>query len=191
VLYGSLAHTGHGHGTDVAILLGLEGETPDHIDISGVPARVHAMRAARELSLLGRKPVHFDPDRELIFNRIDLLPVHSNGMRFSAFDAAGAPIAEREMYSIGGGFVVDTDEAFVGSPRGVEQRVPYHFESMDELLALAVGRCMSCWANDRAARRGGDANSSGKPSCSNASIAGSRPTACCPAGCTSTGAPRV
>ena len=137
-LFGSLAHTGHGHGTDVAILLGLEGETPDHIDIAGVPARVHAMRAARELSLLGRKPVHFDPDRELIFNRIDLLPVHSNGMRFTAFDAAGAQIAVREMYSIGGGFVVDTDEAFVGSPRGVEQRVPYHFESMDELLALAV-----------------------------------------------------
>ncbi len=136
-LYGSLAHTGHGHGTDMAIMLGLEGELPDHVDTATVPQRVHAIRATREISLLGKTRVHFDPDRELIFNRVDLLPVHSNGMRYAAFDRDGKLIAEREMYSIGGGFVVDTDEAFVGSPRGVESRVPYHFETMAELLALA------------------------------------------------------
>ena len=136
-LYGSLAHTGHGHGTDMAIMLGLEGELPDHVDTSTVPQRVHAIRASREISLLGKTRMHFDPDRQLIFNRVDLLPVHSNGMRYAAFDVDGKLIAEREMYSIGGGFVVDTDEAFVGSPRGVEQRVPYHFETMGELLALA------------------------------------------------------
>ncbi|MBL8525819.1 MAG: L-serine ammonia-lyase [Betaproteobacteria bacterium] len=136
-LYGSLAHTGHGHGTDVAILLGLEGEVPDQIDTTSVPARVHAIRAAREVVLLGKRKVHFDPDRELIFNRVDLLPVHSNGMRFAAFDADNKLLAERELYSIGGGFVVDTDEAFVGSPRGVEQKVPHHFETMAELLEMA------------------------------------------------------
>ena len=136
-LYGSLAHTGHGHGTDMAIMLGLEGELPDQVDTSTVPQRVHAIRASREISLLGKTRVHFDPDRELIFNRVDLLPVHSNGMRYAAFDVNGKLIAERELYSIGGGFVVDTDEAFVGSPRGVEQQVPYHFETMAELLALA------------------------------------------------------
>ena len=136
-LYGSLAHTGHGHGTDMAIMLGLEGELPDHIDPATVAQRIHAIRASREIALLGTKRVHFDPDRELIFNRVDLLPVHSNGMRYAAFDVGGQLIAERELYSIGGGFVVDTDEAFVGSPRGVEQHVPYHFETMAELLALA------------------------------------------------------
>jgi len=137
-LYGSLAHTGHGHGTDMAILLGLEGELPDHVDTAAVPERVHHIRASREISLLGKKRVHFDPDRELIFNRVDLLPVHSNGMRYAAFDTEGKLIIEREMYSVGGGFVVDTDEAFVGSPRGVETRVPYHFETMAELLELAT-----------------------------------------------------
>lgn len=136
-LYGSLAHTGHGHGTDMAIMLGLEGELPDCIDTASVPERVQLIRATREISLLGKARVHFDPDRELIFNRVDLLPVHSNGMRYAAFDIEGKLIAEREMYSIGGGFVVDTDEAFVGSPRGVESRVQYHFESMAELLELA------------------------------------------------------
>ena len=136
-LYGSLAHTGHGHGTDMAILLGLEGALPDHIDTATVPQRVQAIHKARELSLLGKKRVHFDADRELIFNRVDLLPIHSNGMRFAAFDVDDKCIAERELYSIGGGFVVDTDEAFVGSARGVEQSVPYHFETMEELLQLA------------------------------------------------------
>ena len=136
-LYGSLAHTGHGHGTDMAILLGLEGALPDQVDTASVPARVKQIRATREINLLGKYRVHFDPDRQLIFNRIDLLPIHSNGMRFAAFDLAGITIAERDMYSIGGGFVVDTDEAFVGSPRGVEQGVPYHFETMDQLLLLA------------------------------------------------------
>ncbi|MGH8820241.1 MAG: L-serine ammonia-lyase, partial [Rhodoferax sp.] len=82
-------------------------------------------------------PIAFDADRALIFNRSELLPVHSNGMRFRAFDAAGAALAERDLYSIGGGFVMDTDEVFVGSPLGIEQPVPYPFETMETLLALA------------------------------------------------------
>jgi L-serine dehydratase len=143
-LYGSLAHTGHGHGTDVAILLGLEGEVPDEVDTACVAARVQGIAAKRELNLLGKKRVRFDTGHELIFNRVDLLPIHSNGMRFAAFDAAGATLADREMYSIGGGFVVDADEAFVGSPRGVESNVPHPFDTMAELLdsALASKRPM-------------------------------------------------
>ena len=136
-LYGSLAHTGHGHGTDVAVLLGLCGELPDQVDTAAVPAKVQAIRAAREIALLGRKRIVFDVDRALVFNRSDLLPVHSNGMRFSAFDDQGQPLAQRDLYSIGGGFVVDEDEAFVGSPRGVQQPVPHPFETMQELLDQA------------------------------------------------------
>lgn len=137
-VYGSLAHTGHGHGTDTAILLGLCGELPDEVDTTTVAARITAIRETRCIRLLNNKTIPFDADRDLIFNRKDLLPVHSNGMRFSAFDAAGNLIIERDMYSIGGGFVVDTDEAFVGSARGVERAVPHPFETMNELLR--VGR---------------------------------------------------
>ncbi|MCW5651737.1 MAG: L-serine ammonia-lyase [Ramlibacter sp.] len=137
VLYGSLAHTGHGHGTDVAVLLGLLGELPDLVDIEQVPSQVQAVRDTRQLALLGHRKIAFDVDRALVFNRSDLLPVHSNGMRFSAFDAQDAPLAQRDLYSIGGGFVVDEDEAFVGSPRGVMQPVPYPFESMQALLETA------------------------------------------------------
>lgn len=153
-LYGSLAHTGHGHGTDVAILLGLEGEVPDLVDTESVSARVHAIAAAREISLLGRRRIPFNADRELIFNRVDLLPIHSNGMRFKAYDANHQCFAERDLYSIGGGFVVDTDEAFVGSARGVEAIVPFHFETMEELLALAKTQEKPMhdllWANETA-----------------------------------------
>ncbi len=136
-LYGSLAHTGHGHGTDIAILLGLEGDAPDTVAVNNIAQRIAGISRSHEITLLGKKKIHFDLERDLIFNRTELLPVHSNGMRYAAFDAAGLRIAEREMYSIGGGFVVDTDEAFVGGPRGSEQEVPYHFETMDELLRLA------------------------------------------------------
>jgi L-serine dehydratase len=136
-LYGSLAHTGHGHGTDRAIMLGLEGELPDMVEVASVDERIQRMRSSREITLLGKTKIHFDPDQALIFNRIDLLPVHSNGMRYTAFDADGTCVAERDLYSIGGGFVVDTDEAFVGSPRGAAQTTPYHFETMNELLQLA------------------------------------------------------
>jgi L-serine dehydratase len=139
-LYGSLAHTGHGHGTDVAILLGLEGEVPDHVETATVNQRVHAIATQRELNLLGKRRIAFDSGHQLIFNRVDLLPVHSNGMRFAAFDNGGQKITEREMYSIGGGFVVDTDEAFVGSPRGVESNVPHPFDTFAELLVDCEGK---------------------------------------------------
>lgn len=151
-LFGSLAHTGHGHGTDTAIVLGLCGELPDEVDTAAAPARLLALRQARELPLLGQRTIAFDSDRQLVFNRSDLLPVHSNGMRFTAFDATGAVLASRELYSIGGGFVVDADEVFVGSPRGAEAAVPYPFETMDQLLRQAEAARLPVhellWANE-------------------------------------------
>ncbi len=145
-LYGSLAHTGKGHGTDFAILLGLQGDVPDAVDTARVPEIVAAIRAARTLNLLGTKSVPFDESRDLRFNFKEVLPVHSNGMAFRAFDADGALIGEREMYSIGGGFVVDAEEAFVGTPRGEAATVPHHFETMDALLALGQKQGMSLTA---------------------------------------------
>jgi L-serine dehydratase len=133
-LFGSLALTGRGHGTDRAVLIGLEGETPEGVDTAWMPQRVEEVRATGRIALLGRHEVPFDEKRDLIFNRSDLLPVHSNGMRFSAWDDTDARIAERVYYSVGGGFVVD--EGATGEDRLVADRtvLPHPFGSAGELL---------------------------------------------------------
>ena len=139
-LFGSLAHTGQGHGTDIAVQLGFCGELPDEVDTAAIPARVAAISREQTLHLLGQKRVRFQPLTDIRYNLKDLLPLHSNAMTFRAYAdeaAATPPLAERTLYSIGGGFIVDEDEAFVGSPRGGEATVPYPFASMAELLLHA------------------------------------------------------
>ena len=85
-LYGSLALTGHGHGSDTAILLGLAGERPDGIDPDAVPGILGAIRKNRSVALLGRHTVAFAEKTDLIFEMGEMLPHHTNGMRFAAFD---------------------------------------------------------------------------------------------------------
>ncbi|HCJ29206.1 MAG TPA: L-serine ammonia-lyase, partial [Pseudomonas sp.] len=134
-LYGSLGATGKGHGSDKAVLLGLEGELPEEVETSSIPQRMAAMRESRELRLLGEKTIRFDVSSDLQFIRKPLA-FHPNGMLFRAFDAAGLQLRSREYYSVGGGFVVDRQVA--GSDRIVEDRtpLPYPFHSAAELLAL-------------------------------------------------------
>ncbi|MCB1598369.1 MAG: L-serine ammonia-lyase, partial [Gammaproteobacteria bacterium] len=91
-LFGSLAHTGRGHGTDRAVILGLEGASPDTVDIDGIEARLKAIRADKSINLLGRHRIAFDEKNDLAFNKRQKLPHHSNGMRFTAFDAHGAEL---------------------------------------------------------------------------------------------------
>ncbi len=134
-LYGSLAHTGKGHATDTAIVLGLHGDVPDDVDTSNVGAFIAGVTKAGKLSLLGKHAVTFSPLTHIRFNLRDLLPIHSNGMMFRAFDGSKL-IVERAMYSVGGGFVVDDDEAFVGTARGDEHSVPHPFNSMKSLLTI-------------------------------------------------------
>ena len=134
-LYGSLAHTGKGHGTDGAIILGLMGEVPDQVDIARAPLMVRAAYDSERITLPGGREIRFAPLADIRYNVRDLMPLHSNAMRFVAKDAARAVIAERVMYSIGGGFVVDEEEVFVGSPRGGEQAMPFPFKSAAELMA--------------------------------------------------------
>jgi L-serine dehydratase len=140
-LHGSLAHTGKGHATDTAIILGLHGDTPDDVDTANVGNFIAQITKEKSLSLLGKHVVAFSPLTHIRFNLRDLLPIHSNGMMFRAYDEAGL-IAERAMYSIGGGFVVDEDEAFVGTARGDEHSVPYPFQSMKALLAICKREAM-------------------------------------------------
>ncbi len=133
-LCGSLAFTGKGHGTDVAVMLGLAGEEPERIDPDAVPAMLARMRAEGRLALAGKREIAFDADRDIVFDLEHRMPLHPNGMRFCAFAADGAESLAREFYSIGGGFVVTPDQ-FGVAPAAT--RVPYPFASAAELLAFA------------------------------------------------------
>jgi L-serine dehydratase len=131
-LYGSLALTGRGHCTDRAILLGLEGMSPDTIDSSTVEATLQRIRAGRRIRLLGEHEIAFDEPLNLLFHMDQVLPGHSNGMRFTAHDAALQVLAKEEYYSVGGGFVVQAGaEANVGAAR---REPPYEFNSGARLL---------------------------------------------------------
>jgi L-serine dehydratase len=133
-LFGSLGATGHGHGSNKAVLLGLEGEDPETVDTRSVEDRVVAIRAAGRLRLAGEHEIAFDEDSQLVMHRRKSLPYHPNGMTFVARDGAGEVLRERTYYSVGGGFVVDENAA--AGDRIVLDRTPlkYPFRSGAELL---------------------------------------------------------
>ncbi|MBN8727548.1 MAG: L-serine ammonia-lyase [Xanthomonadales bacterium] len=137
-LFGSLALTGRGHGSDKAVLCGLEGEWPDRIDPDSIPGRLQRIRESRRIRLLGRHEIAFDEKADLLFNKRQKLPHHSNGMRFSAYDAAGNELASRDYYSVGGGFVVNGDEAATDRIVADTTVVPYPIRSGDELLGVCA-----------------------------------------------------
>lgn len=133
-LYGSLALTGVGHGTDRAVMLGLLGETPDGVDPAAIDRLIEEVRRSERLSLLGEHEVAFDYDMNLLFLRNEVLPRHSNGMRCTALDADENTLLAEEFYSIGGGFFVrGEDEMGDGSEDG-DARLPHAFESSADLL---------------------------------------------------------
>jgi L-serine dehydratase len=140
-LYGSLALTGLGHGTDRAVLLGLAGNEPASIDPAAIESTVAAIRAAGRIQLAGKRGIEFNEPRDLIFHRDQMYPPgahtrHPNGVRFTAFDEAGTVLSERTFFSIGGGFLVEDGEA--DHPAGEsEVRLPYPFHSAAELLEVA------------------------------------------------------
>ena len=110
-LYGSLAHTGRGHGTDRALMLGLMGERAETVDPDTIEPTLERIRAGRRIRLMGEKTVPFAEIDDLVFHTGEVLPRHSNGMRFDAFDEHGQRLERRDYYSVGGGFVVNEDDA--------------------------------------------------------------------------------
>lgn len=133
-LYGSLSATGRGHGTDKAVLLGLEGNDPETVNVDRIGADLERIRSTKELKLLGRKPVPFHERENLLFYRKSL-PFHPNAMRISAYlPASDSPALERSYYSIGGGFVLDEQEALAGARPQPTEGVPHPFDSGSELL---------------------------------------------------------
>ncbi|TCO79255.1 L-serine ammonia-lyase [Plasticicumulans lactativorans] len=137
-LYGSLGATGRGHGSDKAVLLGLEGELPDQVDTDGVDARLARIRGERLVRLLGVHPVRFVEKEHLVMHRRQSLPYHPNGMRFIACDDTGEELRNKVYYSVGGGFVVNEEAA--GADRIVADTtpIPYPFRSGAELLRLCA-----------------------------------------------------
>ncbi|WP_295940893.1 L-serine ammonia-lyase [Acidovorax sp. M14] len=141
-LFGSLSATGVGHGTDRAVLLGLAGHEPDHIDPDQIAPAIAQIRQSGTLALLGEHAVPFVEKDHLLFRRKSL-PLHPNGMAFHALDAQGNDIAMREYYSVGGGFVVDaagqrvlnTPASASADTAGHGQGLPHPFRTGAELLA--------------------------------------------------------
>jgi L-serine dehydratase len=139
-IFGSLAWTGRGHGTDVALCLGLLGHQPATVDPDQVASYIAVLRATKCLDR-GLGGVAFDPDADIVFEMTELLPLHTNGMRFRAYAADGTLLDEEVAYSIGGGFVVS--ETFAEG--GEEVAAPLPFESAADLLRLCneTGRSMA------------------------------------------------
>ncbi len=146
-LYGSLALTGIGHGTDRAILLGMAGNEPSAIDPAAIESTVAAIRASRRLELAGKRGIEFDEPRDLIFHRDQMFPPeartrHPNGLRLTAFDAGGSVLIVNTYFSVGGGFIVE-DGMDGNAADESEVRLPYPFHSAAELLEVARTNALS------------------------------------------------
>ncbi|MCF8167886.1 MAG: L-serine ammonia-lyase, partial [Rhodoferax sp.] len=146
-LYGSLGATGKGHGTDKAVMLGLEGLLPDSIDPDTIEPRLKQMRKESRLMLCSRHPITFSEKTDLSFLRREALPYHSNGLKFSALDAAAKTLSERRYFSVGGGFVVSQEEADspMDGPAIVSDptKVRYRFSTGADLLGICAGTGLS------------------------------------------------
>jgi L-serine dehydratase len=134
-LFGSLAATARGHGSDRAVLLGLSGQDPEEIDPAAVEPLLAAIRREGRLRLLGNLEVPFEERSHL---RLELrpLPFHPNAVRFTALDRDGARLDQRTFYSVGGGFVVEEDAATALVAPAPDRAVPHPFRSGAEMLAL-------------------------------------------------------
>ena len=142
-LFGSLGATGHGHGSEKAVLLGLEGEDPATVDTDSTELRVAAIREHGKLTLGGHHVVAFAGQDDLVLHRRRSLPAHPNGMTFTAYDHQGEVLRERTYYSVGGGFVVD--ETAVGADRVVLDRteVRHPFDTAGDLLEICSAEGLS------------------------------------------------
>ena len=148
-LYGSLALTGKGHGTDSAVLLGLSGYQPETLDPDEVEGLLRGIHRQKRLDVPAAGLIAFRPDSDIVFHYDEVLPRHTNGMRFAAFDASGKLLQSDDYYSLGGGFIVRGDEP---EPMPQEGEPPYPYSSSVELLELAAQHDLSIaelvWRNE-------------------------------------------
>ena len=140
-LYGSLAATGKGHGTDGAVLIGLLGEEPESVDVDAMPDRIAEIRATRRLRTPWGAEIAFDEKHDLDFKRLKPLPLHPNGMHLTALDAAGAPLLDEVFYSVGGGFIATEAEMRRRPDQGTPP--PYPFADAADLMRHCEGAGLS------------------------------------------------
>jgi len=145
-LFGSLAATARGHGSDRAVILGLLGEAPERMDPDQAERLVAAVRSEGLLRLPGGDTIPYDESRHLKLNP-ERLPFHANGMRFSAFAAQGERCARRTFYSVGGGFITEEDGR--ETEVAVAREVPHRFGTTAELLAACRTQGLSIGALTR------------------------------------------
>lgn len=129
-LFGSLAKTGKGHGTDIAIMLGLNGDDPVTFNPDQLDLKIDGINQDRRLKLAGQHFIAFDPAENIQFRFFESLPFHPNALRFDAFLDNGNVISET-WYSIGGGFVVKEGE---NNDAMTQTSLPYPIEKADDLL---------------------------------------------------------
>jgi L-serine dehydratase len=135
-LFGSLGATGHGHGSDKAVILGLQGNRPESVDTDTADQQVAQAATSGRLVLAGSRAIDFSRPNDVTLHRRRSLPAHPNGMIFRAFGAGGSVLRESTYYSVGGGFVVD--QHAVGVDRIVEDDTPlrYPFTTGAQLLEI-------------------------------------------------------
>ncbi len=131
LLYGSLAKTGKGHGTDIAILLGLSGDDPVTFDVSAIDDKIADIKSSGQLLLGGSQEIAFNDSDDLLFLYLEQLPFHPNAVTFQALLANGRAVSET-YYSIGGGFVVQ-EGATPGTGKP-EVDLPFPIEHAADLL---------------------------------------------------------
>lgn len=157
-LYGSLALTGHGHGTDIAILTGLSGCRPSVLDPEDIDPMISKIRQQEKIMLAGSREIPFIEEEHLLFLKDQMLPEHSNGMRFYAYSEAGDLLVQKDYFSVGGGYVVSHSEGDRSETKGHNIQMPHPFTSAAELLkigqesGITIAQIMreneSCWRSD-------------------------------------------
>lgn len=152
-LFGSLAKTGRGHGTDIAVIYGLRGQDPATCETAGIGQAIETTRARGQLDLLGAHSIAFNPDTDIVFHFDRTLSYHPNGLRFNAYLEDGSLI-RAEYYSVGGGFVVkagETDaqeEVTLPYPCDSAQDIQRHCDRYGLSIAQMVMENERAWRSD-------------------------------------------
>ncbi len=157
-LYGSLALTGIGHGTDCAVLAGLTGALPDSVDPQSIAPLIESIKETSKICLMGTQTINFDVAQHLVFHRSESLPEHPNGIVLQAFYASGEPLHKNTYFSIGGGAVLDQSEIVASAKAKTDnvvkdlQNAPYWFGSAADLLRMGNEHTLSIadmvWQNE-------------------------------------------
>ena len=141
-LFGSLALTGEGHGTFLAVLNGLSGQDPKYINPNTLYPRVDLIKSTNEILILDKYKIKFDYNTDLIINQKEFLPQHANGMRFTAYSSTNSIILSKEYFSIGGGFILDETQIDhrkdLESSHTLDVQIPYPFTTAHELFRLCT-----------------------------------------------------